>query len=109
MLRLDAKIREELTALQKRAREKKSWEQVFLDEKQIILTVNNWLQQTHSLLLIEALKNDLRSMPVHEALASWCDPLSGLASQFPQEILNIAKIMLPEEQEDVDTHNSKPS
>lgn len=103
--RVDAHVRDELLKLQKRARDKRHWEQVFLKESDIIRTVNHWLPTTNSLLLAEALKNDLRILPLHEAVASWCNPDTGLGNQFPLQILDIARKILPEEQaEDGPTH-----
>lgn len=109
MFIVDASVRQELLELQKRAKEKRSWEQLFLQEREIIFTVNDWLPQTSSLLLPEALKQDLRLMPLFEAIASWCDPEGGLGNQFPLEILKIARKLLPEEQDNGSTPNDKSS
>lgn len=99
MNRVDPQVRSDLLELQKRAREKKYWEQIFLKESDIIRSVNYWLPQTTSLLLVEALKQDLRLMPLYEAVVNWCDPNIGLGNQFPLQILEIAKKILPPEEE----------
>ena len=107
MNRVPIDIKEQLLELQKRAKDKKYWEHNFLTEKDIIRSVSSWLPETNSLLLPEVLKNDLRIMPLYEAVANWCDPDSGLGNQFPLQILEVVnKILPPEEQvKDGDTPN----
>lgn len=107
MYRVDPQVRSELAELQKRAKNKRSWEQTFLSDRQIVMTVNDWFPQTNSLLLIDAIKQDLKLMPLYEAVATWCDSDNGLSNQFPLQILEIAKKLLPEEQDNGDIFNSQ--
>lgn len=101
MLKLNASLKEELLALKTIASQKRleRGNNNFLSSTQVSINIARWLPTTNSLLLIEALKNDLTSMPIYDCLTLWLDCDRGLASQFPQEILNIAKQLLPEEKE----------
>lgn len=92
-------IKEKFLKYRETAKEKGRYEQKYLNEKEIILTVARILPTTSSLTLAEAMKNDLRTMPFYDAVASWCDTEVGLAVHFPQAILQVASSILPLETE----------
>lgn len=95
---LDSATVEKLKQFQKRSTDKKTWENKILSDKEIIILVARLLPVTNSLTLIEALKSDLRSSQMWDAVGFWCDPDKGLAKQFPNQILEIAEKLLPKEE-----------
>lgn len=91
---MDLIIRERLLALRKTAQDKKQ-EGKILKEKELILLLARVLPVTNSLSLPEVMKSDLRNNNIFDALAAWCDPDNGLSKTFPNEILQVAQILLP--------------
>jgi hypothetical protein len=99
MDRINPETEAKLLKIRKAALEKRTWQSKFLTEKESALLLARLLPQTNSLPLVEALKNELRTRPLYDAVASWCDTQIGLASQFPEQILQIASGILPLENE----------
>jgi hypothetical protein len=86
--------REKLVSYRNRAKKIPSWENRFLQEKDIILLLARILPETPSLTLAEAMKEDLRNMSLYNALASWCDPETGLGKFYPKQILQVAEKLI---------------
>lgn len=102
MDRITPDVAIKLQELRKRALEQRTWQGAYLSEKECALLLARVLPQTNSLILVDALKTELCSRPLYDAVASWCDIENGLAAQFPLQILQVASGILPPEKEDIE-------
>jgi hypothetical protein len=90
-------VREKLLELRKRALQKRTEGNRFLSDRESVVLLAHCLPQTNSLILAEALKQDLKTHPLYDAVANWCDPDNGIGKNFPLQILEVAERLLPVE------------
>jgi hypothetical protein len=93
--------KEQLLAYRKYAQENRMEKNRYLSDKEAVLLLANAIPTFHNLLLIDALKVDLQTRPLVDAIAQWCDPENGISRHFPDAILQIASNVLTLEKQSV--------
>jgi hypothetical protein len=89
-----AEEKEKLTQYRQKAQLIPSWDNKYLEEKEIVTLLARILPQSPSLTLPESMKEDLRISSLYGAVARWCDPENGLARYYPEQIIQVAEQLL---------------
>jgi hypothetical protein len=86
--------KEKLLKYRQKAQSIPTWDNKYLEEKEIIVLVARLLPESPSLTLPESMKQDLRISSMYGAMARWCDPENGLSRYYPAQILLAAEKLL---------------
>jgi hypothetical protein len=91
---INTEISEKLKELIKKADEKKVWGDPTFDSRTAAILLSRALPDGGQINCWEAMSQDLKTMCIFEIVRMWCDPVSGLANVFPDQVVKVSEYIL---------------